>query len=48
MNLVQTLGQQNILIQPEMEQIAQIVRQAFVKTLQAAQPQAQQAPPPGQ
>lgn len=49
MHLTMTLGSQNAVIQPEMQEAATAYRKAFLKTVQAAQPPQQQTPaPPGQ
>lgn len=49
MHLTLTLGSQNEVIQPEMQEAATAFRKAFLKTVQAAQPPQQQTPaPPGQ
>lgn len=48
MQLTQTLGQQNEVIQPEMHEIASSLRKAFLKVIQAGRPQPQAPAPPGQ
>lgn len=48
MKFTLALGQQNQVIQPEMQEAATAFRKAFVKTVQAAQPQPQPQSPPGQ
>ena len=48
MQITLQLGQQNAVVQSEMQEAAQAFRKAFLKTAQSSQPQPQQAAPPQQ